>query len=217
MINYYEGTVFNIKADAIVNTINTVGVMGAGLALEMSLRYPDMYEDYVMRCNNKEITVGKMNYYINDNIKIINFPTKKHFKYPSQIEWIEAGLKDFVKTYKSHNITSVAFPKLGTLNGGLNWIEVRNLMEKYLYDLDIMVYICMDEKKEAEGLERLMLNDFNKMSIEELSENIKLNKKQKINIENLKPYRRFFTIVKIEGVGAKTYSEIFKFFYNRNK
>ena len=68
---------------------------------------------------------------------IVNFPTKWHFKYPSKLEWIDQGLNDFLISYKKQGITSVAFPKLGTSNGGLNWEDVRKLMEKYLSKADI--------------------------------------------------------------------------------
>ena len=130
MIKYFNGTIFNVEVDAIVNTVNTVGVMGAGLALEFSLRYPEMYIAYKQKCDNKLLQVGELMYYQEKESLIINFPTKWHFKYPSKIEWIEKGLKEFVKTYKKYNINTVAFPKLGTLNGGLSWGDVKRLMEK---------------------------------------------------------------------------------------
>ena len=127
MVIYQEGTVFNTDAEAIVNTVNCTGVMSAGIALEYSLRYPEMFKAYEEKCKNKQIQIGKVDYYNNGDIIIVNFPTKWHFKYPSQISWIEQGLKDFVSTYKSQGFKSVAFTKLGTLNGHLNWNEVRCL------------------------------------------------------------------------------------------
>lgn len=152
MLKYFEGSVFNVGAQALVNAVNCVGVMGAGIALAFKLRYPAMFEDYKIKCKNEKIITGKVDYYKNeDGTIIVNFPTKYHFKYPSQLIWIEQGLQDFVKTYQKHGITSVAFPKLGTGNGGLNWNEVKALMEKYLMNLDIDVYICLNNKKEAEG------------------------------------------------------------------
>jgi hypothetical protein len=144
---------------------------------------------------------------------IVNFPTKWHFKYPSKLIWIEQGLQDFVKTYQKNGITSVAFPKLGTSNGGLNWNEVKILMEKYLSNLDIDVYICLDNKKEAEGIEKSMLDKFNSTNIEQLSSLVKLNAKQKDNIQKHIPYNRFWKISQTESIGMKTYSMIFKHFY----
>lgn len=214
MIKYLEGTVFNTDAQALVNTVNCTGVMGAGIALEFMLRYPEMFKNYEDKCRMKMMVTGKVDYYVNaDDRIIVNFPTKWHFKYPSKLIWIEQGLKDFVKTYHKNGITSVAFPKLGTSNGGLNWDEVKILMEKYLSNLDIDVYICLDNIKEAEGVEKSMLDRFNSTSIEQLSSLVKLNAKQKGNIQKHMPYSRFWKIADTESIGMKTYSELFKYFY----
>lgn len=215
MIRYFEGTVFNVDTRAIVNTVNCTGVMGAGIALEFMLRYPNMYEDYEAKCNDKKIMIGKIDYFKNSDDRIIvNFPTKWHFKYPSKLIWIEKGLQDFVKTYEKQGVTSIAFPKLGTNNGGLNWQDVKILMEKYLSNLDIEIYICLDNKKEAEGLEKIMLDKFNEIDIEKFSKIVKLNVAQKKNIEKNMPYDRFWKISDTESVGKKTYSNIFKHFYD---
>jgi O-acetyl-ADP-ribose deacetylase (regulator of RNase III) len=214
MIKYFEGTIFNVDTQTVVNTVNCMGVMGAGIALEFMLRYPAMFEDYETKCKDKRIMTGKVDYYKNeDGSMIVNFPTKWHFKYPSKLIWIEQGLQDFVKTYQKNGITSVAFPKLGTSNGGLNWNEVKILMEKYLSNLDIDVYICLDNKKEAEGIEKSMLDKFNSTNIEQLSSLVKLNAKQKDNIQKHIPYNRFWKISQTESIGMKTYSMIFKHFY----
>lgn len=214
MIIYSEGTVFNAGTQAVVNTVNCTGVMGAGIALEFMLRYPEMFEDYESKCKDKRIITGKVDYFKNgDGSIIINFPTKWHFKYPSKLVWIEQGLQDFAKTYSQKGITSVAFPKLGTSNGGLNWSEVKVLMEKYLSNLDVDVYICLDNKKDAEGIEKTMLDKFNSTSIEQISSLVKLNSKQRENIQKHIPYNRFWKISETESVGMKTYSMIFRYFY----
>lgn len=214
MIKYSDGTVFNVSTQAVVNTVNCTGVMGAGIALEFMLRYPAMFEDYAEKCKNKRIVTGRVDYYKNeDGSIIVNFPTKWHFKYPSKLIWIEKGLQDFIRTYQKNGIASVAFPKLGTSNGGLNWNDVKSLMEKYLSNLDIDVYICLDNKKEAEGVEKSMLDKFNSTSIEQLSSIVKLNAKQKDNLQKRMPYNRFWKISETESIGTKTYSMLFKYFY----
>ena len=215
MIKYYSGTVFNTQADALVNTINCDGVMGAGIALEFGLRYPDMYEDYIRKCKDNEIHVGQVDYYKTNSITIINFPTKFHFKFPSQIQWVEAGLQNFVDTYKYHNISSVAFPKLGTNKGGLDWNQVKPLMEKYLENLDIEVIICLDEDKQAAGLEKQMLEMFNNASIDTLSQVARLNANQKEIIQKKKPFDRFWKIGITKGIGQTTYEKFFKHYYNQ--
>ncbi|MEA5516853.1 macro domain-containing protein, partial [Nodularia sp. UHCC 0506] len=159
MLHYTDTTVFNVNAQTIVNTINCVGVMGAGLALEFQLRFPEMERDYIERCRRKEAKVGRPYLYKNyETVWILNFPTKIHWKYPSKIEWIEEGLKYFSNYYQKGGITSVAFPKLGCSNGGLTWRDVSPLMEKYLQNLDIDVFICLDREEEATGIEGSMVN-----------------------------------------------------------
>lgn len=210
MIKYIEGTVFNQNVDAIVNTINVVGVMGAGLALEFSLRYPDMFEDYKKKCKSKAITLGKVDYYKAADVTIVNFPTKGHFKYPSKIEWIDAALKDFVSTYKSMNIKSVAFPRLGTTNGGLDWKDVQLVMEKHLSKIDIPVLICLDTAQ-AEGLEKKMVDKFNSTDFTSLSLSLKLNQKQREALENAKPIKRFWKIKDLDGIGIVCYTKLFEY------
>ncbi len=214
MITFTEGTVFNAKTQAKVNTVNCTGVMGAGIALEYKLRYPEMHEDYVTKCKSKIIQVGKVDYFkYSDSLAIINFPTKLHFKYPSKIIWIEKGLQNFVDTYEENNIKSIAFPKLGTGKGGLDWKHVKEIMLHYLSNLDIDIFICLDKAQDAQGVEKIMLDNFNSKSIEELSQVVKLTKKQKIIIQEFIPYNRFWKIAETKGIGIRTYSSIFKYFY----
>lgn len=215
MIKYYEGTIFNVDAQALVNTVNCTGFMGAGIALEFMLRYPKMFEDYESKCKDNRVVTGKVDYFcVDENRIIVNFPTKWHFKYPSKLIWIEQGLQDFVKTFGSYGIKSVAFPKLGTSNGGLNWSDVKGVMEKYLSALEIDVYICLDSKKEAEGLEKTMLDEFNATNIEQFSGVVKLTAIQKNNLQRRKPYDRFWKIGETDSIGMKTYSKLFSYFFN---
>lgn len=214
MIKYFEGSVFNAPVQAIVNTVNTTGAMGAGIALEFALRYPAMFDDYVKKCKKQIIQIGKMDYYNALDKKIVNFPTKQYFKYPSKIEWIEQGLKDFVNTYKRENITSIAFPKLGCANGKLNWTTVTYIMEKYLSPLDIDVYICLDSSPEAEGKEKEMLDLFNNYNMENLSKKLKLNDSQSEFLVSKMPFNRFWQIGLEKPIKGAAYKKIFNFFYN---
>lgn len=214
MIIYLEGTVFNAPAKTLVNTVNCAGVMGAGIALEFKLRYPEMYKDYVEKCKEKQMKVGIPRIYeYSEDIWIMNFPTKGHWRYPSKIQWIEQGLKYFVENHKKRNIESIAFPKLGTNNGGLDWNEVKLLMEKYLNNLDIEIFICLDEKNEAEGIEKIMLDSLNGSTLEKLVEEVEVPKKQADKVIKSIPFKRLWHVSKVEGIGEKTYEKIFKFFY----
>lgn len=215
MLHYTQSTVFNAPTQAIVNTVNCLGVMGAGLALEFKLRFPDMYEDYRRKCKNKQIETGKLSIYkTKDKLLIINFPTKYNWRHPSKIEWIEQGLNDFVKHYQSWGIKSVAFPKLGCERGGLQWEKVKALMEKSLNHLnDIEIYICLDSKTEAEGIEKNMIQILQKTQLWINAFNINPTISQKI-IDKLPKIKRFRHLQKISGVGKETYQNLFQLLYS---
>jgi O-acetyl-ADP-ribose deacetylase (regulator of RNase III) len=142
-IEVIKGNIFNSKAHTIVNTINCVGVMGKGIALVFKLRYPFMFDIYKQHCRDKSITIGKLWLYKGEVGApwVLNFPTKFHWKYPSKIEYIEKGLAKFVESYKNQGISSIAFPLLGTHNGGLDKEEVLKLMTFYLSQCDIPIEI----------------------------------------------------------------------------
>ncbi len=215
MLKVTESTVFNTGADCIVNTINCVGIMGKGIALEFALRYPKLEEAYISDCKKKLIHTGQVYFYEIDGQKIINFPTKFHFKYPSQMVWIEQGLQYFVNNYKKWGIKSIAFPLLGANNGGLNKNEVQELMKKYLSSLDIDVYICHSTLLEGKELE--MVNKFRGLDLYELCKYVRLSEKQISALQSLQPnIRRFVNILETDGIGITTYKEIFQLLYNGN-
>ena len=212
MIYLVEDTVFNTDAEWIVNTINCVGVMGKGLALEFALRYPKLNDIYIEQCKNKTIRVGKIYTYEIEDKKIINFPTKYSFKYPSQYEWIEQGLLDFKNKYKELNIKSVAFPLLGCNNGDLDRNIIISMMTKILNLPDLDVYICKSTK--LAGKEKEMLENFQKASIEELTKIGKLNVNQvKVVKDNKLKISRFYHILELDKIGKATYERLFTYFY----
>lgn len=142
-IKLIKGNIFNSHCQTIVNTVNCVGVMGKGIALVFKLRYPKMFEMYQQFCKQGLIDIGKLWIYNTepDAPWVLNFPTKKHWKLPSELSYIVAGLQKFVNTYKEKGITSIAFPMLGTQNGGLSKDEVLPVMVQYLSGCDIPVEI----------------------------------------------------------------------------
>lgn len=143
MIKYIEGDLFSSPAQVIVNTVNTVGVMGKGIALGFKSRYPEMFEEYRKMCDEKMLTIGKLMLYRASDHWILLFPTKENWRNPSKLEYIEAGLRHFVEVYAEKSINSIAFPRLGCGNGALSWDDVKPLMEKYLKSLPIAVYIYL--------------------------------------------------------------------------
>ena len=136
------GNIFESHAKTLVNTVNCVGVMGKGIALEFKKRYPAMFEEYVQLCNKKELVPGRP-YFYSDlyGNSIINFPTKDHWRSPSKFSYIVSGLDWFRDNYEKYGIESIAFPPLGCGNGGLPWNVVGPLMYKKLKDLPISVEI----------------------------------------------------------------------------
>ena len=149
MLEYIEGNIFNSPAQVIVNTVNTVGVMGKGLALSFKKKYPQMFASYRSACERRQLKTGKLMLWYAPDHWILLFPTKENWRNPSKLEYIENGLIKFINTYAEKNITSIAFPRLGCGNGELNWDDVRPLMEKYLKPLPIDIYIYLGLKSET--------------------------------------------------------------------
>ncbi len=144
MVTYVKGDLFKSPAQVLVNTVNTVGVMGKGIAKTFKTIYPEMFTRYQRLCETNQLTIGKLWLYKTKHKWILNFPTKVSWRQPSKPEYIEEGLRKFVATYSQHGITSIAFPQLGCGNGELDWQRtVRPIMEKHLDNLllDIFVYI----------------------------------------------------------------------------
>ncbi|MGB6690935.1 MAG: macro domain-containing protein [Terracidiphilus sp.] len=123
-----------------MNTVNTVGVMGKGIALMFKEAFPNNFRAYEYACKRNQVQVGHMFVTENSAFKgprwIINFPTKQHWRPPSKIEWIVEGLRDLRRVINEHGIHSVALPPLGSGNGGLDWLDVKPEIERALSDLE---------------------------------------------------------------------------------
>lgn len=153
MIMYVTGNLFQSPAQVLVNTVNTVGAMGKGVALQFRQLYPEMYREYRELCERGEIRIGRLWLYKSENKWILNFPTKKHWRNPSRVEYIEKGLLEFRNKYREWNIHTIAFPPLGCGNGRLDFeTQVQPLMEKYLRNLpiDVFIYPARDDEFVAE-------------------------------------------------------------------
>ena len=132
MIEYKTGDIFGEDVEALVNSVNCVGVMGRGIALQFKNVYPENYKAYAEACRRKEVQPGRMFIFETGQLTnpryIINFPTKRHWRGKSRMEDIEAGLKSLVQEIRLRNIRSIAIPPLGSALGGLDWTEVRRLI-----------------------------------------------------------------------------------------
>ncbi|MGY3615752.1 type II toxin-antitoxin system antitoxin DNA ADP-ribosyl glycohydrolase DarG [Bradyrhizobium sp. USDA 10063] len=148
MITFTEGNLLKANTEALVNTVNTVGVMGKGIALMFKEAFPDNFRAYAAACKKNEIKVGRVfvterQDWVDGPKWIINFPTKQHWRNPSKIEWIKEGLQDLVRVIREHKIKSIALPPLGSGNGGLDWKNVRPLIQSSLGNIEgieVIVY-----------------------------------------------------------------------------
>ncbi len=134
------GDILKSKAQTLINTVNCVGVMGKGIALEFKKRFPEMFEDYIKKCDLEEVKLGVP--YLYKTLfppQIVNFPTKDHWKSVSRINDIECGLQYILSHYKEWGITSLAIPPLGCGNGQLEWRAVGPLIYRYVNQMDIPV------------------------------------------------------------------------------
>jgi O-acetyl-ADP-ribose deacetylase (regulator of RNase III) len=164
MIRYIEGNILESKADALVNTVNTVGVMGKGLALQFRKEFPQNYKVYQQACKEKNFAIGDLIVTEEESLlygkkTIIDLPTKTDWRKPSEYSYIEAGLKHLVTLIENKKIKSIAIPSLGTGHGGLDWNKVKGLIENNLkdIDIDIQVYLPNVVIKEAMKEERARL------------------------------------------------------------
>jgi O-acetyl-ADP-ribose deacetylase (regulator of RNase III) len=147
MIRFTHGDLLDAPVDALVNAVNEVGVMGKGIALEFNACFPEESREYQKACARGEVKVGLM-FPVRRTVLvgprwIIHFPTKKHWRFPSQIEWVRSGLVDLLRTIREQGIRSVAIPPLGCGAGGLNWVEIRREIEATFAgpaDVEAVVY-----------------------------------------------------------------------------
>lgn len=164
MIQYIIGDLLESKAEALVNTVNTVGIMGKGIALQFKKAFPYNNKIYVKACKEGTFKIGQLLITEEESLYggkkiIINFPTKTDWKKPSEYSYIKKGLEELVKVIKSRKIKSIAVPPLGAGNGGLKWDNVRIIIEEYLNDIDCDIYIYQPNYviQEALNKERVKL------------------------------------------------------------
>jgi O-acetyl-ADP-ribose deacetylase (regulator of RNase III) len=219
MIETITGNIFTTQCQTIVNTVNCVGVMGAGIAYECRLRYPEMYERYVEICKDKKLNIGMLWIYKYDDKWIMNFPTKFHWKYESKEEYLEKGLQKFLDTYKEKGITSIAFPLLGASNGGISESVSLRIMRRYLEQCEIDIEIYHYDPFASDDLYNRFKIVWNKIPEKELAQKSGLRidfvRKVKAALEN-DEIKTLSRLLSVKGIGDVTLEKSFQFI-NRYK
>lgn len=209
------------EVDAIVNTINTKGYMGKGLAFECALRFPDMEKKYKEECQKQKIKAGDVWIYEVESeywedpekeirktkrLKVLNAATKDDYKFPSKIEWVESVVNEIKNLLNGNEINSITLPKLGAGLGKLNWENVEDIIVTKLSELDKKIIIALDlipGEREKLGIRRAMKELFSKKTLFE-------NNTEHSYKENIS---RFRELLNIENVGKKKYSELVRKYY----
>lgn len=221
-ITFIKGNIFNTKAQTVVNTINCVGVMGKGIALVYKLRYPQMFDIYHDYCKRHLIGIGKLWLYkgVETAPWVLNFPTKFHWKFPSKIEYLEQGLKKFVDTYEERGITSIAFPLLGTHNGGLDKDSVRTLMASYLSQCNIPIEIYDYDPKAPDDLFEMFKQKWNAIASVDKKERIGIRTQKQIetidHAINVDGIQSMIALIEYKGIGLVTMQKCFQSVMNHH-
>lgn len=218
-IKIIKGNIFTTSCQTIVNTVNCLGVMGAGIALEFRYRYPVMFEKYVEFCNAGQIQIGTLWLYNKEFERkwVLNFPTKYNWKYETKPEYLEKGLKKFLETYKEKAITSIAFPLLGADKGGLNPDFSLKIMERYLSRCDIPVEIYQYDAQAADDLISSAREVFTFGKATDIAKKTGIDAKTVSKIQNALENSNVYSLIqlsKVKGIGEATLEKCFQVVIN---
>ncbi len=215
------GNIFASDCQTLVNTINCDGVMGAGIALEFKLRLPAMFEQYVEHCQKGRIDIGKLWIYkppvdAKEQRWVLNFPTKLHWKNPSKIEYLEEGLAKFVDVYRSRGVKSIAFPVLGSKNGGLDEERSLSVMQKYLTKCDITIEIYRYDPEATDDLYeefrgKILANGDDATVAKAMGLRVDLLRKVRDVLEWEHKVNSLSQLASVKGIGLKTVEQCFRY------
>lgn len=211
-----KGNIFTTDSQTLVNPINCVGVMGAGIALEYRFRYPDMFKRYKTICDDKQMVIGKLWLFKpqDDRKWVLNFPTKKDWKYPSKPEYLKLGLEKFLHTYTQKGIRSIAFPLLGSAKGGISESLSLSIMQQYLERCDIPVDIYKYDAKAQDDLFLEFKAKFQELSDGQLADgiNLRIDLVKKIRAATEKPgINSISQLASVKGIGLMSLEKSFRF------
>lgn len=211
----YKGNLFASHAQCLVNTVNCVGVMGKGVALEFRRRFPKMFEEYRAVCANRSLRPGQIWPYRKQHPWILNFAVKDDWKHPSRLEWVERCLSKFVATYQKLHIESVAMPWLGAMNGRLEWAEVHKLIRSYLADLpDISVELVEFDPDAGDPLFENLVTELLHSTCEDFHKRANLTESAALTIASAVKSQRVDSLADVcslEGLGKKTIDNLYAY------
>lgn len=216
-VEIIKGNIFTTNCQTIVNAVNCVGVMGAGIALEFKLRYPEMFDHYVNLCVAKQLDIGKLWIYKSPTRWVLNFPTKKHWKYPSKLEYLEAGLQKFASTYAERGVTSVAFPLLGADRGGVDPYQSQELLVRYLKPLSIHAEIYLYDQNAKDDLFEDFVTKLHSQTVEQIAKATSLRKhyvEKVLEAIETQDIHQINQLGRIQGIGIKTIEKIFSYTFH---
>lgn len=215
IVEIHRASIFDSTCQTLVNTVNCVGIMGKGIALEYKMRFPSMYEQYHSICEKKLLRPGTLMLYKESIPWILNFPTKDHWKNPSKLEYIHSGLQKLANTYQSKGITSIAFPKLGTTSGKLNWQDVKELLFQYLTPLkNLQIEIYHFDPNSKDSFFDRFYQKVHRFAVDDYVEILGVKRKQAILIHQSMlegSLSNMVNLQSIEGIGDKTIEAIYNF------
>jgi len=215
-IKEIHGNLFTTTCQVIVNTVNCVGVMGAGVALECRYRFPGLFEFYEPFCVSRQLEPGKLLLFRDSKPQVLCFPTKKHWKDLAHAAFVEAGLVKFASTYRAKGIKSIAFPHLGCSNGGLEWEhEIRPLMYRYLEPLsELTVEIYSFDPHAADPLFDNLAERLRGISLKNVASATGLRTQQVNRLMEAMDSGEVSTMLALQqckGVGPKTIPKLYEF------
>ena len=211
-VKVIQGNIFTSECQTLVNTVNCVGVMGAGIALECRLRYPVMHDKYVRLCDENRINIGMLWIYKTPERWILNFPTKRHWRYPSKADYLHAGLEKFVTTFAQKEIQSIAFPLLGADKGGIPQEDSLKIMRGYLERVDLNIEIYRYDSRAKDDLYERTKEWLLSQDIDRVSKATGLRKDYVVKVMNAiqsPSIVQLNQLARVDGIGIKTLEGIF--------
>ena len=213
------GNIFESGCQTVTVTVNTVGDMGAGIAKEARLRFPDMAEAYRKQCDTGELRIGRLWLWKYSDPWILCFPTKTHWRQPSRLSYISQGLAKLVSSYHQHGITCLAMPHLGSVHGGLDWATVRPLVSQHLAPLpDLEVHLYGYDPAAPDAAFEKLADALGTADAFHVAQELELRLREANLVASVladPPVRNLSAFHAVPGLGDATLAKIYRFLFDR--